>query len=414
MHVFFNMPELVVLIYHSRHRSEPLSNVPIDLLFLHLVLPQTMHHFRPKRAVRNWATRIWKFFARWFRLTSYFFGGRHPEEEIPSRQWWFGQTSVAGDAFEGSFRRVPATDYIALGRDVRATARVNEDGSPFDEEAASLIEQQNREAEKAQHDPSKDYMIVYLPPYFRYRLFAFMLSMWTTCAIMFGFAVAFPIQLGRSVFSVFTPREVHDGYSLLLGFYLLWACYLFGKAIDRLDKRRQRVRVDDGPNADLRLLVLKRGLLWTAKTLYMSLSLGVVVPILLALVMDLYVVLPIRKALAPGAVPRVRLVDAWALGLVYGKIALHVTQLHPPNEVTRGLHNVSYRYCCCRLRRVDRVVHITDRLEWLGTARPCKGDQRSHCTVDWWTAGDDRIPRSIATACTLCYPIAQGSLRFHT
>lgn len=326
-----------------------------------------MHHFRPKRAVRNWATRLWKFFTRWFRLTSYFFGGRHLEEEIPSRRWWFGKDRDGSDLVEGTFRRVPATDYIALGRDVRATARVNEDGTPFDEEAAKLIEQQNREAEKAQHDPSKDYMIVYLPPFFRCRLFAFMLSMWSACAIMFGFAVAFPIQLGRSIFSVFTPREVHDGYSLLLGFYLLWACYLFGKAIDRLDKRRQRVRVVDGPNADLRLLVLKRGLLWVAKTLYMSISLGVVVPILLALVMDLYVVLPIRKALTPGAVPRVRLLDAWALGLVYGKIALHVTQLHPPNDVTRGLHNVSSRCLYSDLLCADRCTYRSSRTDGYGS-----------------------------------------------
>jgi E3 ubiquitin-protein ligase MARCH6 len=299
-----------------------------------------MHHFRPKRSVKNWATKLWKYFARWFRLTSYFFGGRYDSEEIPSWDWWTGKMVKRNGTFEGSFRRVPATDYIALGRDVRATARVHEDGTPFDEEAVELIEQQNVEAERAQHDPGKDYMIVYLPPFFRYRLFAFMLSMWSVCAVMFGLVVAIPIQLGRSIFSVIISREVHDGYSLLLGFYLLWACYLFGKSIDRLDKRRQRVRLDDGPNADIRLLVFKRGLLWSAKMLYMSLSLGIVVPILLALVVDLYVVLPIRKGLAPGLVPKVRLVDAWALGLVYGKIALHITQLHPPNDVTRGLHHV--------------------------------------------------------------------------
>ncbi|KAF6753084.1 hypothetical protein DFP72DRAFT_903296 [Ephemerocybe angulata] len=331
-----------ILPFRWKHR-EPLSNVPIDLLFLHLVLPQSMHHFRPKRFVRQFSTRLWKTLAARFRLTSYFFGGRHIKEEITPSQSTFGHDSKVPKAgvFEGTFRRVPATDQLALPRDARATAQVYENGVPFDEEAAKLIERQNQEAEKAGHDPSKDYMIVYVPPHFRYRLFAFMFSMWSICAVLVGLAVALPIQLGRSVFLIFTSREVHDGYSLMVGFYLLWACYLVGKSVDRLDKRRQRVRVDDGPHADLRLLVVKRGLLWIAKSLYMGISLGVVVPILLALVVDLYVVLPLRAILLPrGMVPTVRLLDAWAIGLVYGKIALHVTQLHPPNHVTRGLHHV--------------------------------------------------------------------------
>lgn len=304
-----------------------------------------MHHFRPKRAVKQLAAKIWKHLAKYFRLTSYFFGGRHPTEEIPTRHWFVGGSDSKGDdqskgVVDGSFRRVPATDYLALPRDVRATAQVHEDGTPVDEEAAKLLDQQNREAEKAKHDPSKDYMIVYIPPLFRYRLVSFVLSLWSICAVLLGLAVAIPIQLGRSVFKTFTPREIHDGYSLLVGFYLLWGCYLAGKAVDRLDKRRQRVRVDDGPHADLRILVFKRSLLWGAKTLYMGISLGVVIPILLAMVVDLYIVLPIRSALTPGLVPKVRIVDAWALGLLYGKIALHVTQLHPPNQVTQGLHHV--------------------------------------------------------------------------
>ncbi|KAJ2917102.1 hypothetical protein MD484_g3273, partial [Candolleomyces efflorescens] len=324
---------------------EPLSNVPVDLLFLHLVLPQTMHHFRPKRAVKQLAAKIWKHLARHFRLTSYFFGGRHSAEETPTRGWPFGKSDSKGHdqdkgVADGTFRRVPATDYLALPRDVRATAQVHEDGTPVDEEAAKLLDQQNQEAEKAKHDPTKDYMIVFIPPLFRYRLVSFVLSLWSICAVLLGLAVAIPIQLGRSVFKVFTPREVHDGYSFLVGFYLLWGCYLTGKAVDRLDKRRQRVRVDDGPHADLRILVFKRSLLWSAKTLYMGISLGVVIPILLAMVVDLYIVLPIRSALTPGLVPKVRLVDAWALGLLYGKIALHVTQLHPPNQVTQGLHHI--------------------------------------------------------------------------
>ncbi|KAF8625036.1 hypothetical protein AX17_006950 [Amanita inopinata Kibby_2008] len=324
---------------------EPLSHVPVDLLFLHLVLPYTMRYFRPKKVVKKFATAIWKYLATKLRLTSYFFGGRHHSEEYTPTTWRdvFMQShddlDDAEHVFDGSFRRVPATDQLALPRDMRATAPVTEHGEPVDAEAQNLMRMQDAEAEKAQRDVKKDYMVVYLPPHFRYRIFCFIGLMWCICAMLLGLSVALPIQLGRSFFKVFTSREVHDGYSLIVGFYLLWLCYIIGKAVDRLDKRRQR-RGLEGPRADLRIFVVKRGLLWFAKFVYMALFLGIVVPTLMALVVDLYIVLPLRLTLKPDMTPRIRIVDAWALGLLYAKIVFHVHRIHPANQITRGLQRI--------------------------------------------------------------------------
>ncbi|KAF8159833.1 hypothetical protein B0H34DRAFT_704960 [Crassisporium funariophilum] len=324
---------------------EPLSNVPIDLLFLHLVLPYTMHYFRPKRVIKSVATTVWKFLATRLRLTSYFFGGRYPREECTPKNWRdnFVRGGVdvldEGDAIDGTFRRVPATDNLALPRDMRATAAVTAEGEPVDEAAAALMALQNAEAEKAKRVVKDDYMIVYIPPHFRWRIIGFITLLWIFGAILLGFGVALPIQLGRSFFQLFTSREVHDGYSFILGFYLQWICYLIARAIDRLDKRRQR-RGGDGPRGNLHILVVKRGLLWVAKTAYMVFFLGVVVPILLALVIDLYIILPIRFTLDPTLTPRIRIVDSWALGLLYAKIAFHAHRIQPPNRITRGLQHI--------------------------------------------------------------------------
>lgn len=305
-----------------------------------------MHYFRPKRTVKHVATTVWKFLAARLRLTSYFFGGRHTEEEFTPKNWQDnfvrGNVHVVGeeDIPDGSFRRVPATDNLALPRDMRATVAVTADGEPVDEEARELMAKQNAEAEKAKKNIKDDYMIVYMPPHFKYRVIIFITLLWIFGAVMLGLAVALPIQLGRSFFRLFTPRDVHDGYSLLIGFYLVWVCYLIARAVDRLDKRRQR-RSGDGPRANLHVLVLKRGLLWVAKTVYMVFCLGIVIPILLAIVIDLYMILPIRFTLDPNMTPRIRVVDEWALGLLYAKIALHAHRIQPPNRLTRGLTNVS-------------------------------------------------------------------------
>ncbi|KIL65587.1 hypothetical protein M378DRAFT_518862 [Amanita muscaria Koide BX008] len=324
---------------------EPLSHVPVDLLFLHLLLPYTMRYFRPKKVVKKFATAIWKFLAAKLRLTSYFFGGRHHSEEYTPKTWRevFMRTpddlADAEHVFDGSFRRVPATDQIALPRDMKATVPVTEVGEPVNEEARNLMRMQDVEATKAQRDVNKDYMVVYIPPHFRYRILCFIGLMWCICAMLLGLAVALPIQFGRTFFKLFTPREVHDGYSLIVGFYLLWVCYIIGREVDRLDKRRQR-QGNEGPRADLRIFAIKRGLLWCVKTIYMVLFLGVIVPTLVALVVDLYIVVPLRLTLKPDMVPRIRIIDSWALGLLYAKIALHVHRIHPPNQITRGLQRI--------------------------------------------------------------------------
>ncbi|SJL04278.1 uncharacterized protein ARMOST_07639 [Armillaria ostoyae] len=328
---------------------QPLSKVPIDLLFLHLVLPYTMHYFRPRKGIIKLVTVIWKFLACQLRLTSYFFGGRYPLEEVTPAKWSLKSLYSSKSLFvdptakaDGSFWRVPATDSIALPKDIGATAAVDERGNPIDERAERLISIQNLEALKAKHQIRDDYMVVYIPPNFHRRIFAFVTVLWVIGALSLGVLVALPIALGRRFFGLFVAEDVHDGYPLIIGFYLLWGCYLVGQAIDRLDKRRQR-RGSDGPRADLWMLVVKRGLLWSAKISYMALFLGIVIPTLIAFAVDLYVILPIRLGLDPTLSPNIRIADEWAFGLLYVKIGLYVRRMQPRGPIAKGidliLHN---------------------------------------------------------------------------
>jgi len=311
-----------------------------------------MRYFQPKTLVKYITGLVWKFLAERFRLTSYFFGDRYPSQEYTPSTWseWFHKLAHPDDMpapdvkveQDGTFRRVPATDNLALPRDMRATAQVDEQGVPVDDASKKLFDAQNAEALKAKHLIEEDYRVVYLPPKFRWRVIGFITLLWVWGTAMLGVGVSVPILLGRGVFRLSLSKEVHDGYSFILGFYLLWACYLVGRSIDRLDKRRQRSRSasSGGPRPKLYVLVLKRGSLWAAKTAYMVLMLGVVAPILLAVVVDLYLVFPLRFVIDPGMQPKIRVVDNWVLGLLYAKIVLHVERLQPPNRISRGWRNV--------------------------------------------------------------------------
>jgi E3 ubiquitin-protein ligase MARCH6 len=328
------------------HHRESLSDVPIDLVLLHLLLPYTMHYLRPVKALKKVAEYVWRFLAARLRLTSYMFGGRHNAEEfsIKRRPWQFsirrsGFADEFARVYDGTFRRVPATDNIALPTEMQATAQVTEGGVPANDEARVLIAAQDAETEKAKRIIKDDYTIVYVPPYFRQRLILFIASLWSIGSMCLGILLAAPMLLGRAAFRLVLAREVHDGYSFILGFYLLWACYVFGKAVDRMDKRRQR-RGGEGHRGDLPVYVFKRSVLWFAKISYMVLLLGLVIPTLIAIVMELYLILPVRYVIDPHTTPRIRIADMWCLGILYSKIALHASQFQPPSRVSLGIRNV--------------------------------------------------------------------------
>lgn len=308
-----------------------------------------MHYFRPKRLLHRIGIHLWKFLARQLRLTSYMFGDRHPSEEYTTKHWqWkriFTATGLEMDDLEadhdGSFRRVPASDNIALVKDERATVEVDENGAPATPEDERLMTLQNREAEKAKRIIKDDYAIVYIPPHFRYRVTLFILGLWFVGSVMLASSIAGPILVGRGFFRLFVPHHVHDGYSFFAGFFLLWACWIVGQTVDRMDKRRQR-RGGDEPRAQLPLYVAKRSVLWTAQITYLVFFLGFVIPTLIATVMELYVIMPVRYTLNPEMKLRIRVIDMWALGLLYAKIALKAHRLQPEGPLARGIEQVRY------------------------------------------------------------------------
>jgi len=57
---------------------------------------------------------------------------------------------------------------------------------------------------------------------------------------------------------------------------------------------------------------------------------------------ELYIVMPIRLSLNPDFVPNVRVVDMWALGIIYAKIVLHANRLRPLNRITAGFNHVRF------------------------------------------------------------------------
>lgn len=320
------------------------------------------------------------------------FGERNPSEEYTPKQWGAlflsRHTARAHNIrpFDGQYRRVPATDNVAIAKDMRVTAQVFVTGEPVDAEARRLIEIQDAEALKQKRNPKEDYTIVYIPPNFKYRVAAFITALWVIGAVSVAAGCVVPVVVGRELFRFLyvgkgSGKEVHDGYSFVLGFYFLWANMFVMQLMKRVQRhRKQRLRMastrsSNSPSpASWPLFLLKRSFLWMFKISYMVLVLGVIVPILLALVIELYIVLPIRFAIDPALglagsatgvvqaeVPRIRVVQMWAMGIVYAKIGLRAWRRRRANLIAEGrggegmtrvwigLREVCISFCSCSL-----------------------------------------------------------------
>ena len=73
----------------------------------------------------------------------------------------------------------------------------------------------------------------------------------------------------------------------------------------------------------------------------MAFFLVFLIPTLIALVMEVYVLLPVRLVYDPRMMVRVKLVEMWVLGLFYTKIILRLPGFEAPRNMNEGIQRVS-------------------------------------------------------------------------
>lgn len=308
-------------------------------MYMHLVAPYILRYFKPRRTGRRVIRVCWRYLSKTLRLSAYMFGGKFPEEEMSYPYW----VSREDGKFEGSYRRVPNRDGIALVRNRPTLVEIDDQGVPTTEQGLEVLALQNAECIKAKREVLKDYVTIYVPPNFRLRIIAFVCGISLLGILALTICIGIPVPLGRHVFSFFTSEEVHDGYSFIVGCSLIWSCFSIGKAVNDCINRRlidinapttdaeEKSDIERrlAPRASWALFMLKQGIRWVGQAAWLGFWLGFVIPILLSVVFDFYLVFPIRSLSDPGFQMKIDIPMAWLSGLLYAMIGLKSAKRQP-------------------------------------------------------------------------------------
>ncbi|KAL6788168.1 hypothetical protein J3E68DRAFT_416169 [Trichoderma sp. SZMC 28012] len=394
----FAMPGVLPIHYSS---NEPVLEFPVDLLFYNFLMPLAVKFFKPSDALHTMYTWWFRRCARALRLTYFLFGERRIDEEgvlqlrpgttagrLPQTGFLLelgeGNEIVPKtwrDTFEGGdlkpnttmnseqrrdLRRrkaqlVDSQQLVKDGRFVRAPAsdRIK---IPKGQKIFLTVSERNHRRDGRSDDDlyaSDQYLMVYVPPNFRARVFLFILFIWLFASVTgVGFTII-PLVFGRRIFKELIPHYIrtNDIYAFSIGVFLLgsvaYSIFHYHVIKETVQKWTEQARRDlfEGKAVGRGAMIGLR----LAKLFYVYFALLIVFPLLTSLLMELYVTIPLHTYMYPPAaistlkdqaVDRhtVRVIQSWVLGLLYLKLGSRlITSLFPDSRAATAVRSIMRR-----------------------------------------------------------------------
>ncbi|KAL7627225.1 hypothetical protein AAE478_004001 [Parahypoxylon ruwenzoriense] len=393
------LPNVLPIHYSS---NEPVLEFPIDLLFYNFLMPLAVRFFKPSDGLHAMYTWWFRKCARALRLTWFLFGERHVDEEgtlgLPGGsphqklpRWCRvflkvnSENEVVPKTWQDTFKdgkarptsRIPADEtrahdakkrlvesgqLIPNGRFVRSPAS-DQVKIPKGQSVFLDVSEHNVRRDGKLDRPETDlysgdhYQFVYVPPWFRTRIFLFILSIWVFAAVTgVGLTIA-PLVFGRRMFKVLIPSHIrtNDIYAFSIGIYILGS---LGYLIFHLRSMLWKLRTWAVATVDSMLdrHAVQRALQFAARVsrlLYTYVVLLIIFPLFITLLVELYLLMPVHTYVYPTGMATtrrldglreghtIRVIQAWTLGILYLKLGSRALVLYggrPARAVRAVLH----------------------------------------------------------------------------
>ncbi len=322
--------------------NEPVLEFPVDLLFYNFLMPLAVRALQPAEGLTKMYGWWFRTCARGLRLSHFLFDDKRKDEEGRHvRRSWKGvfagkrgdpENPVIGkeqqksiedqgpDAYflrEGRYVRTPASDQVRIPKGGHTFLEVDEAGNRVDGVA---------ETDEGLHGRNNSkFATIYIPPSFRLRVCTFLGLLWLFAAATGVCFTVVPLVFGRYVFSnifPFHPR-MNDVYAFCIGVNILggvgFALVNARAILQQLQHTLVPTR-ESNPSKILRRNA--RYALRLARLLYTYTAFGFLLPGLVALVVELYVVVPLHTFFSTGVADRhvIYLIQDWTLGVLYVKM----------------------------------------------------------------------------------------------
>ncbi|KAG0634493.1 hypothetical protein HOY80DRAFT_523573 [Tuber brumale] len=318
--------------------NEPVLEFPVDLLFYNFFMPIAVQFVKPSDGLQKMYGWWFRRCARFLRLTSFMFGDRTADEEGHHvRQSWAArllrkngdvnhpiveaddlkETGGAGmDVYfqrDGRYVRAPASDSVRRPKGRRVFIPVTEDNVRLDE--------QEDPVDLTNGPNPSDFKLVYLPPWFKTRIGLLVLAIWGFAAFT-GIGVTIgPLLLGRTVLKQLVPPNIklNDIYAFSVGIYIIGA-FVYAGAKWKLARSLIRRGMRAARQSESLWRAMSKWLVRVAKISYVLTAFGVVLPTLLALMIEFYVIIPIHTYFSNDDHHVIHFIQDWTLGVLYIKM----------------------------------------------------------------------------------------------
>jgi E3 ubiquitin-protein ligase MARCH6 len=269
---------------------------------------------------------------------------RAPEEEKGVPFWKKAEEEpLLNDMpVDGRYFRVPATEHTLVLDGQPEYIETDADGVALNELDRTLVELQIAAARKFGRDPAADYKVIFYPSHFKLRLAAFFTCLWSASAAVVWVAGVLPIRIGRLALArLFRLRDVHDAYSWLVGLYTIWAIQMARYIVSR-ERRRWKKYLSTRRRRRFPIkLFFHHTTGMFARLIVAAISIFGILPLLLGLVFEVYLVIPLKYTLRPCVPVTIRFWDCWAAGMLWGSILVQAQRYAPPNGISRTFDTVS-------------------------------------------------------------------------
>ncbi|KAB5523146.1 hypothetical protein GE09DRAFT_976891 [Coniochaeta sp. 2T2.1] len=395
----YSIPNVLPIHYSS---NEPVLEFPIDLLFYNFLMPLAVRFFKPSDGLHAMYTWWFRKCARALRLTWFLFGERrideegvlvlHPESIAQQYPWWRklflevdGYTvtpTTWRDFFEGGKSKAAATMTVEqlekldmVKRGLRDSGQIIPDGrfvrTPASDQVKipkgravflEVTESDERLDQKPEDSPETDiylspfYARVYIPPFFRVRVFLFIMFIWLFAAFTGVGITIVPLVFGRAMFKLLIPTHIrtNDIYAFSIGIYILGS-FTYSVSHTRSILQNARMWLGTAVESVTRHDAARKAIgmvVHASRLLFSYFFLLIVFPMMVVSLMELYLLIPLNTWMysavfstpalpvmdsvsGPGVVaaasvaninPKhtIRVIQSWTIGLLYLKLGARV------------------------------------------------------------------------------------------